>query len=85
MASRKGNGKTKDVAEAVDVSLGVNIEVARATLGKLVSRAGFGGERIPISRHGELAAFLVGLRDIERLRALDVAERAESSTRRRAT
>lgn len=46
---------------------------ARDNLGPLVLRAGFGGERIRISYHGELRAALVGIRDLERLEALDAA------------
>jgi hypothetical protein len=46
---------------------------ARDNLGPLVLRAGFGEERIPITYHGELRAFLVGPKDVARLRSLDAA------------
>lgn len=51
----------------------VSTDWARDNLGPLVLRAGYGNERIPISYHGELRAFLVGLKDVERLRSLDAA------------
>lgn len=59
-----------DVAESPD---GVGIIRAREILGELVNRAGFGNERIPITRNGKQTAFLVGPKDIERLRQLDAA------------
>lgn len=51
----------------------VSTDEARDNLGPLVLRAGFGDERIPVTYHGELRAYIVGLRDMERLRALDAA------------
>ncbi len=52
---------------------GIGVKRAREILGDLVLRAGYGDERIPILRHGREVAFLVGPKDIERLRALDAA------------
>jgi prevent-host-death family protein len=52
---------------------GVSVERARTMLGELVLRAGYGNERILLTRRGKRAAALIGLRDLERLRALDVA------------
>lgn len=59
--------------DANDTPEGVGIIRARAVLGELVNRAGFGNERIPITRNGKQVAALVGMRDLERLRALDAA------------
>jgi antitoxin (DNA-binding transcriptional repressor) of toxin-antitoxin stability system len=59
--------------DEADTPEGVGIIRARETLGELVNRAGFGNERIQILRNGKPVAFLVGPRDIERLRALDAA------------
>lgn len=50
---------------------GVGIRRARDILGDLVSRAQYGNERIVIVRHGKQAAALIGMKDIERLRAMD--------------
>ncbi len=46
---------------------------ARDNLGPLVLRAGYGNERIRISYHSETLAALIGLKDLERLEALDAA------------
>jgi prevent-host-death family protein len=46
----------------------------RRTLGDFLSRAGFGNERIVIVRHGKQIAALVGMKDVERLRALEAAD-----------
>lgn len=56
-----------------DTREGVGIIRAREILGDLVNRAGFGDERIQILRNGKPLAAIVGLRDLERLRALDAA------------
>lgn len=63
-------GKTMDESVTDD---GVGLELARATLGELVLRAGFGNERIPITRHGKQTAALIGIRDLEKLRSTDAA------------
>jgi prevent-host-death family protein len=49
----------------------VGVRDARSTLGELVSRAGFGGQRIRIARNGKDVAAIIGLDDLERLEALD--------------
>lgn len=51
----------------------ISTDEARDNLGPLILRAGFGNERIPITYHGELRAYLVGPKDVERLRSLDAA------------
>lgn len=51
----------------------VALEEIRDTLGRFVLRAGYGGERIVITYHGERRAALVGMKDLERLLALDAA------------
>lgn len=51
----------------------IGIDRARAILGELLNRAGYGNERIPITRSGKQVAYLVGVRDVERLRQLDGA------------
>ncbi len=67
--AEQDTGRKADGAEAVAYST----DEARDNLGPLILRAGFGNERIPITYHGELRAFLVGLKDVERLEALDAA------------
>lgn len=60
-------------ADESDTADGIGIIRARETLGDLVNRAGFGNERIPITRHGKQVAAIVGMKDLERLRKLDAA------------
>jgi prevent-host-death family protein len=40
---------------------------AKSRFGELLGRAGFGGERIVITRHGKPIAAFVSLRDLEAL------------------
>lgn len=49
----------------------ISVEVARATFSDLILRAGFGNERIQITRHGRPTAVLIGMKDLEKLQALD--------------
>lgn len=42
-------------------------DVARASFGDLITRAGFLGERILITRHGKPVVALVSVQDAERL------------------
>lgn len=60
-----------EAADEQETPDGVGIRRAREILGDLVSRAGYGNERIVIVRHGKQAAALIGVKDLERLRALD--------------
>lgn len=53
---------------------GIGLELARSTLGDLVLRAGFGNERVVLTRKGRQIAAIVGLKDLERLRALDAGD-----------
>jgi prevent-host-death family protein len=50
----------------------VGIEEARANFGALVIDASVANKRRVIKRHGKPVAAVVGLRDLERLRALDI-------------
>ena len=47
-------------------------EVAKV-FGDFLGRAGFGGERIVVTRNGKPIAALIGLHDFERLVSLDAA------------
>jgi prevent-host-death family protein len=58
---------TAPKATRKELSPEVRAEDAKRTLGELLSRAAFGGERIPITRHGKLVAVLVGAEDLDRL------------------
>lgn len=53
----------------------VGAEDARKGLTELMGRAGFGDERIVLTRNGKPMAALIGMADLERLRAIDVATR----------
>lgn len=68
MAEQQDGVKQNRAADEV-----VSVEAARDTLGRFVLRAGYGDERVVITYHGEERAALIGLRDLERLRALDAA------------
>ncbi len=59
---------------------GIGVEIARANFSDLVLRAGYGNERIAITRKGRRAAYLIGIKDYERLVALDAADAANVST-----
>jgi hypothetical protein len=63
----------REQGDEQETTEGVGIRRARDILGDLVSRAGYGNERIPIIRHGKQTAFLIGPKDAERLRQLDTA------------
>jgi prevent-host-death family protein len=60
--------------EDAETEEGIALRSARNALGDLVIRAGVRDERIVITRNGKQAAALIGMRDLERLRALDEAE-----------
>lgn len=47
---------------------------ARKALANLIGRAAFGGERIPITRHGKILAVLVSADDAKILEELDAAD-----------
>jgi prevent-host-death family protein len=48
-----------------------SINEARDGLGTIVARAGYGDQRIVITRYGVPLALVVGLRDFDRLAKLD--------------
>jgi len=52
-------------------SVGV-VDIQRR-LSELMGRAGYGNERIVLTRGGKPTAALIGMRDLERLRQLDEA------------
>lgn len=45
----------------------VTANEAKRQFGELLARAGFGNERIAITRHGKKIAALVGVKDLEAL------------------
>ncbi len=45
-------------------------------ISELMNRVSYGGERIVLTRHGKPIAAIVGIKDLERLRTLETAERA---------
>lgn len=45
----------------------VTADEAKRSFGELIARAGFGNERITITRHGKKIAAIVGVRDLEAL------------------
>lgn len=62
--------------QEVLIDEGIGLELARATLGDLVLRAGFGNERIVLTRKGKQTAALIGMKDLKRLLELDAATSA---------
>lgn len=60
----------EDTGESAE---GFGIVRARTILGELALRAGYGNERIGLTRKGKPIAYLIGNKDMERLRALDAA------------
>jgi len=70
---QEGNAEATVAAEEDVTAESFGLEGARKTLGDLVIRAGYGNERIVITRKGKPTAALVGIRDLERLRSLDAA------------
>ena len=50
----------------------VSSDEARRTFADLLARAGHKDERVVITLYGKEHAALIGLKDLERLRALDV-------------
>jgi prevent-host-death family protein len=61
MASPKGPRKAKEQREEIPALL------AKRKFGELLSRVGFGNERIAITRHGKKVAALVSAQDLETL------------------
>ena len=48
----------------------ISADKARASLGELLDRAGIGGERIIIQKHGKDRAVLVGIPDLRKIEAI---------------
>lgn len=65
-----------------DSSSSMSVAELRADLSDAISRAGFGHERIGITRHGKIAAVLIGPEDLEKLEMLD--DREDLATLRQA-
>lgn len=51
----------------------VNASTARDQFPELITRAGYGGERILVERHGKAIAAIISYADLERLEALEDA------------
>lgn len=58
MAKRKSDRKPTESSAAVTA------DVAKRSFGELIARAGFGKERIVITRHGKPLAALVSAQDL---------------------
>ncbi|MEU6998813.1 type II toxin-antitoxin system Phd/YefM family antitoxin [Nonomuraea sp. NPDC046570] len=58
----------------------IPVTQARADFAELVNRAGYGGERIVMTRHGKPIVALVPAADLERLQELEEAERQSPDT-----
>ncbi len=57
-------------------SVTVSSDEARKSLADLLARAGHKDERIVITLYGKEHAALIGMKDLERLRALDAVDAA---------
>lgn len=68
----------RDSSTATSVSAvpEISIEEARATLGELAARVGFGRERFVVTRYGEPAMALVSIRDLRALELLAASTEA---------
>jgi prevent-host-death family protein len=63
MAKQSSARKVPKVADTATVSA----REAQRSLGDLLSRVGFGNERITITRHGKRIAVLLGAQDLDAL------------------
>lgn len=59
----KATGSRKAMERPAEVTA----DIAKRSFGELLARAGFGKERIAITRHGKKIAALVSAQDLERL------------------
>lgn len=64
-AERKDGGEPIESVPVVDI---------QRRISELMSRAAFGGDRIVLTRNGKEMAAIVGMKDLERLRAQDARE-----------
>jgi prevent-host-death family protein len=69
MADQEMDGKDAPTMEVDSIP----VSDVGARLSELVNRAGYANERIVLTRHGKQTAALIGMSDLERLRALDAA------------
>lgn len=67
----KGNTMADEAVNRKDEVMA--IDAARDVLGDLVARADYAGTRTIITRYGKEAAAIIGIRDLQRLEALDDA------------
>ncbi|TQL02140.1 prevent-host-death family protein [Cellulomonas sp. SLBN-39] len=56
----------------------------REHLADVLGRAMYGGERIGVTRHGKLAAVVIGVEDLEDLEAFEMAQDVEAYRRAKA-
>lgn len=63
------SGVVKD--DAAELGESVPVVDVQKRLSELLNRAAYAGERIVVTRNGKPTAALVGMDDLERLRALD--------------
>ena len=63
MRKAKSDSKTSTAIQREEI----NAKAMKGQLGELLSRVGFGGERIVITRHGKRIAALVSADDLDRL------------------
>ncbi|PWJ49585.1 prevent-host-death family protein [Quadrisphaera granulorum] len=56
------------------LSSAVSIRELRAQLADVLGRAGYGGQRIGITRNGKLAAVVISVEDLEALEAFELAQ-----------
>ena len=68
--------KPEEAEDEVETPDGIGIQRARTMLGELALRAGYGNERITLTRKGRPIVALIGMKDLERLNALDAANTA---------
>lgn len=63
-----------DIVSAMDtLDRSLSTRELRETLADVVGRVSYGNERIGITRHGKLAAVVIGVEDFELLEALEDA------------
>lgn len=67
------DAERKQDADDAETADGIGIVRAREILGDIVLRAGFGNERVILTRKGKPTAAVIGMKDLERLRQSDAA------------
>lgn len=59
------------------ISSEVTTRALRADLSSVLGRAGFGHERVAITRHGKVAAVMISVEDLETLEAFELQRDVE--------